>query len=242
MPTPHERRFGDADCTAAQLPTSRSWPGDIPASVCRMLPTSGRRWSMRFDGARMISMRRPRPFRFCWCGRPRSMLNRASKYSPACRSNAPFFVPDQPSACTLLTWCPVNSAARARGRFSSSRTRTGQNEIARQVQRSECLFLGHRRKLIQEMVESLSAFQVVEERPNRHPRAAKNGRASGDFRVAVDDGLRFSPHPLDDNPAPRPTRQLHRRGSGLVGRRAGWCSGLRREPTASSARRTSGRF
>ena len=119
------------------------------------------RVEVRFDGARMISMRRPRPFRFCWCGRPRSMLNRASKYSPACRSNSPFFVPDQPSACTLLTWCPVNSAARARGRFSSSRTRTGQNEIARQIQRSERLFLRHRGELVEEMVERLSAFQVV---------------------------------------------------------------------------------
>ena len=84
------------------------------------------------------------------------MLNRAWKYSRTSRSNSPFCVP------------------------SSSRTRTGQNEIARQVQRSERLFLRHRGELVEEMVERLTAFQVVEERLNRHSRAAKDGRASRD--------------------------------------------------------------
>ena len=60
--------------------------------------------------------------------------------------------------------CCRRVAAGARGRFSSSRTRTGQNEIARQVQRSERLFLGHRRELIEEMVESLSRLMQTRRR------------------------------------------------------------------------------
>ena len=66
------------------LCTTSSWPGRIAASVVRMLSTSGRRSTIRFDGARMISIRSPRPLGFCWCARPRSMLSSASKCSLAC--------------------------------------------------------------------------------------------------------------------------------------------------------------
>ncbi len=125
------------------LCTTSSWPGRIAASLVRMLSTSGRRSTMRFDGARMIRIRSPRPLGFCWCARPRSMLSSASKCSLALCSNAPFSVPAQPSAWTLLTSWPASSAARACGRFSSSRTRTANNVVARQTERGARLFLRH---------------------------------------------------------------------------------------------------
>ena len=84
---------------------------------------------MRLDGARMISIRSPR------------LLGS---------------VPAQPSACTLLTSWPVSFAAGACGRFSSSRTRTGNNVVARQTERRARLFLRHRRELLDERAEGLS--------------------------------------------------------------------------------------
>jgi len=125
------------------LCTTSSWPGRIAASLVRMLSTTGRRSTMRFDGARMIRIRSPRPLGFCWCARPRSMLSSASKCFLALCSNAPFSVPAQPSAWTLLTSWPASSAARACGRFSSSRTRTANNVVARQTERGARLFLRH---------------------------------------------------------------------------------------------------
>ena len=101
-------------------------------------------------------------------------------------------MPDQPAACTVLTSCPVNSAERARGRFSSSRTRTGQNGIPSQIERGERLLLRDRRELIEKLVERLSSFQVVEQCLNRHPRAAEDRHAPRDFRVAVDDRERIN--------------------------------------------------
>ena len=43
------------------------------------------------------------------------MLNQTSENSPACWSNVPFFVPDQPWACTLLTSWPASAASRTGG-------------------------------------------------------------------------------------------------------------------------------
>lgn len=64
-----------------------------------------------------------------------------------------------------------------------------QDEITRYGERSEGLFLGHRREVVQELVNGYSLFQVVKERPDRYARTAEDGCASGDFRVAVDDGV-----------------------------------------------------
>ncbi len=51
----------------------------------------------------MTTMRTPSPLRSCWKRRPRSIVSRASNRWSALNSNSPFFVPDQPSACTVLT-------------------------------------------------------------------------------------------------------------------------------------------
>ena len=146
---------------------------------------------MRFDGARMTTMRSRRARKSCWRRRPRSMLNRTSKLPRARRSNSPFVVPDQLAACTVPTSCPANSAARARGRFSSSRTRTGQNGIPSRIECGNRLLLRDRRELIEELVEGLSPFQIVEHRLNRHPRAAEDRHTPRDLRVAVDDRERI---------------------------------------------------
>ena len=102
-------------------------------------------------------------------------------------TNSPFFVPDQPSACTVLTRCPFNSSARVRGRFSSSRTRTGQDGVAGQIQSSERLFLRNRGELIQELLDRFTSFQVVEERLDWNPCAAEDRCASGSLWIAVHD-------------------------------------------------------
>ena len=64
-----------------------------------------------------------------------------------------------------------------------------QDEITRHGESSEGLFLGHRREVIQKLVNRYSLFEVVKERPDRYASTSKDGRASRDFRVAVDDGV-----------------------------------------------------
>ena len=185
-------RLWTAAAGSNQPPTSRTWPGGTVSKSRRIWPTSGLRCTIRDDGERTITTRRPRTLRFCWYWSPRSMVNRASKLSLARRSNSPFFVPDQPSDCAVLTRCPVSSAARALGRFSSSRTRTAQHVVAGQLQCCECLVLRDRRKLFEELVQRLSSFEVVEERLNWYSRTAEDRRAPRDIRVAVDGRRRLN--------------------------------------------------
>ena len=191
---------------------------------------------MRFDGARMINIRSLDMLGFCWCVMPRSMLNSASKRSPARRINSPLSIPDQPSACIVVASCPVRWAARSRGRFSSSRTRTGHDEIASHIKRLQRLILRNRGELVEEPVESLSAFQVVEERLNRNPSAPKNRCAAGNLWVAVDDGVRFDLHLHNDNlnfsPPPPSAKSAYRAHDKTLQRSASRAVGRKRKQRA----------
>ena len=147
---------------------------------------------MRFDRARMTTMRSRRARKILLV--PRTSIHaRQDVETPPGHAEAIHrsWSPTQPAACTVPTSCPANSAARARGRFSSSRTRTGQNGIPSRIECGNRRLLRHRRELIEELVEGLSPFQIVEHRLNRHPRAAEDRHTPRDLRVAVDDRERI---------------------------------------------------
>jgi hypothetical protein len=63
----------------------------------------------------------------------------ASTLPAARRSNSPFLTPAHPSPWTVPTSRPPNSEIRSWGRFSSSRTRTGQQGIASEFERGNRL-------------------------------------------------------------------------------------------------------
>src|SRR3989442_4844635 len=103
------------------------------------------------------------------------------------RRRSPFLTPVQPRPTTVWTSCPCSSRARSTGRCSSRRTRTGQERIASEVERSDGLLAPDGRELPEELVEGLAALEVVEEGLDRDPGADENRRAAEDVGVAVED-------------------------------------------------------
>src|SRR3954468_11525999 len=69
--------------------------------------------------------------------------------------------------------------------FSSSRTRTGDHALAGEFESSNSLLASDGRKLRQELVKSVAALQVVEQRLHWHTGPDEHGRAAEDLRVAV---------------------------------------------------------
>lgn len=69
-----------------------------------------------------------------------------------------------PAAATLWTSWPVSNAASGRGNDSSSRTRTGGQQLLRsELQYSYCLLAFHRRKVVEELFERIACRKVVDE-------------------------------------------------------------------------------
>lgn len=72
-------------------------------------------------------------------------------------------------------------------RCSSRRTRTSQQRSSRELEDGDGLVALDGWKLVQELVESLTAFEIVEQRLHRHARADEHRRAAENFRIAVYD-------------------------------------------------------
>lgn len=87
--------------------------------------------------------------------------------------------------CTVRTSCSGRAAIRSCGRFSSRRTRTGQDAVASLLERRDGLLPPHRGELTQKLIQGVTAFEVVEERLDGHASADKDGRPAQDLGVAV---------------------------------------------------------
>jgi hypothetical protein len=101
---------------------------------------------------------------------------------------------------------PSSAAARSRGSCSSSRTRTGQQGRASELQRRDCLIASHRRKLAEKLVQGLAAFEIVEQRLYRNSCSDEHRRAPKNRRVAADDVAQLG-HVLDEYTR-RPTGRI----------------------------------
>jgi hypothetical protein len=84
------------------------------------------------------------------------------------------------------TTCPWNSAANSSGKFSSRRTRTSKHRVACRFERCDGPIARHARKLAQEFIERLAAFEVVEQRLDGYTGADKDRRAAEGLWIAVD--------------------------------------------------------
>jgi hypothetical protein len=72
--------------------------------------------------------------------------------------------------CIVRTACPVRYAANCRGSCSSSRTRTGTQGFVSGFQSGNRLFARHRGKRLEKLIKGMSAFEIVDEIPQRHVR------------------------------------------------------------------------
>lgn len=73
-------------------------------------------------------------------------------------------------------------------RSSSSRTRTRDQGLMSRFQRGNRLFTRHRGECIEELVETVSALEIVDQIPPRDSRALEDGRPAQNIWIAVNDG------------------------------------------------------
>src|SRR2546425_2698248 len=143
--------------------------------------TSGRSDSMRLVRARSVTTARLAGSR-CVRSICLSMVMKIENVPEARNSNAPFSRLDQPSCCTVRTSWPTSSSASSRGRHSSRRMRTGFQSLSSHLEGGDRLLSGYRGEGVQEVVERVPGFQVVNEvleryaGPHEHRGAAKNLR------------------------------------------------------------------
>src|SRR5262249_33114729 len=122
--------------------------------------------------------------KFCWNLRLWSAVRNASKPAAwAIRSNAPFFVRDQPLCCTVNAWCPGSSRRSRFGSDSSMRTSKREQSLFCDFERRHSLLAGYRRKVLQELLQRISGFEIVNEVLHRDPSAREDGGSALNFRI-----------------------------------------------------------
>src|SRR5438552_2029959 len=165
----------------------RSWPALRAESASRIAGTSGTRCTIRLEGARTRRTPKGNAAMFCWNSMPRSMVSKASYSSRMRRRRSPLSTPAQPRPTTVVALWPSSIATRSRGSCSSRRTRTSQQCSARDLEGGDGLVALDGWELVQEIVESLAAFEIVEQRLHRHARPDEDHRAAENFGIAMYD-------------------------------------------------------
>lgn len=101
----------------------------------------------------------------------------------------PFLVLDQPASPTVVTSCPTISAARSAGRDSSSRMRIGKERDSGLFEDAYRSLAVNRRKLLQERLQRIAFFEVVEQVLDRNPRAGEYRCSALNVGIDDDQGL-----------------------------------------------------
>src|SRR5262249_50954292 len=153
----------------------------------RIAGTSGRRCTMRLDGARRSRIPTDTAARFCWNSMPLSIVTSASYSVPIRRRSSPLVMPVQPRRTTVSTLLPWSAEERPTGSCSSRRTRTSHERSAREIERGDRLVAFHGWELAKKLVQGLPASEVIEQRLDRNTGADEHGCATKDVRVAVHD-------------------------------------------------------
>ena len=110
-------------------------------------------------------------------------------------------MPAQPIAATVRTSCSGSNRASGRGKDSSSRMRTGSQQVSREFESSDCLIAPHRGEVVEKLAQAVPGSQVIEEVLHGDPGPAKHGCAPEDLGVAMHDGIQC-PHGLHRTPNP----------------------------------------
>src|SRR5262245_3078780 len=111
--------------------------------------------------------------KFCWYSRLRSIVRKRSNRFAASCSSSPFFTPAHPASATVVTSWPTSSLRSARGTHSSSNTRIGDQMRLRLLKRGNGNFSSDGGKIVKELLQRVTTFDVVDERLNGNTRADK---------------------------------------------------------------------
>jgi hypothetical protein len=83
--------------------------------------------------------------------------------------------------------CPPLNVAKSAGKFSSSNIRICRNSFVSRVEHSYGEFTLYRWKLVQKLINALTAFKVIEKRPDWNAGTDKHQTTAEDIRVSVRD-------------------------------------------------------
>jgi hypothetical protein len=109
------------------------------------------------------------------------------KASAVCLRSKLFRSPAQPIRVAILTVCPASRGPSFRGRHSSRRMRAGKERFFRYLERLDCLLAAHGREIVEELVETVPSFEVIDEVLDRHARTHENWNASEYLWVRMND-------------------------------------------------------
>src|SRR5262245_35493031 len=91
---------------------------------------------------------------------------------------------------TVWTSWPTMDLARRESTHSSRRTlRAGRTSLLRFLKERDHLFLGNRRKPLQEIRNGFASFEIINQRLHGHTSATKYGRSAHNFRLDSYDAL-----------------------------------------------------
>src|ERR1035438_4733979 len=158
--------------------TTAIWPGFKIANARSSSGTRGFKSLRRFDGARRIITPNERPTVSCWADRFLSTVMNTSNFPAICARSQPLRIPAHPSFFTVVTWCPASPGPSLRGRHSSRITRISNGACSQRgpglLQELDNLFSGHRRKIIEKLVDRFPVFEIIGEVLERNPGSGEN--------------------------------------------------------------------
>jgi len=125
--------------------------------------------------------------RFCWKDRLRSVVTKTSNSACAFPSRTPFLSPPHPIRAADLTSHPASSRPSRQSMHSSRSTLRGDKEFL------PCFFQDGNHLVpfdggepLQEIINRVPGFEVIEKRLDRHPCSFEHGRSTHDPRVNAD--------------------------------------------------------
>src|SRR5438034_4886954 len=110
-------------------------------------------------------------------------------------SSSLFRLLDHPISTTVLTSCPGSSCLSGRGTHSSSSSRMRLEHFPGELECRDRLFALHARKMVKELVERGSRFEVVQQGLYRYSGSHEHRHPAQDLRVTVDDGAQCAHDP-----------------------------------------------
>src|ERR1700736_4494550 len=150
---------------------------------------------MRLERARTTTIPNDSILMFCWNSRLRSSITNTSHTPCARRSNSSFLMPAHPWVCTFDVSCPTSNLVKSAGKFSSSNIRICRNSFVGRVEHCYGKLALYRWKLVQKLINALTAFQVTEKRADWNTGTHKHQTTAENVGISVRNiGKRYHNH------------------------------------------------
>src|SRR5262249_14329180 len=102
------------------------------------------------------------------------------------RSNSPFRLPAHPISTTVRTSWSGSSRRSGRGTHSSRSMRMSNQHLFGEFERCDSLLAAHTGKMVEEHIQCLASFEIVQQRFHRHRLTHKDRGTPQDVRITVD--------------------------------------------------------